>query len=238
MPTNNNPYTENWAESFEIDFNIGAHNENTNSHYFLIEGECRYLQKLGDCNLAIECAHHREYFNRHNCSVYNNIDAIAFLVTDWIKIQDSLEMIFNLLTGSHIRSLKMLSYLRENKIPAHEFAFYLYAEHRVILLNRFTAPPKNPLRTSQINRIKNIINALTHDCHVLIVGDRDHKSIRSWSRVAGVAKVYHPSGAVLNTKPIEYYQTWYELNNDYENQPDPPDFPLDLFSRLRERHSI
>jgi len=78
---------------------------------------------------------------------------VAFLVTDWIKIQDSLEMIFNLLTGDSVRSLKVLSYLRKEQIPAHEFACYLYENYNLILINRF-----NNNNNSQYSNLMTFIN--------------------------------------------------------------------------------
>ncbi|MGY3806290.1 hypothetical protein ACWNG8_03970 [Aeromonas veronii] len=142
----------NWITSFENEFDIISGNETI--PYLIIEGECRYLQALGGIRFAFSAKKYKSFFNRNGCTVYDNFDVVSFLVTNWIKVQDSLEMLFNLLTGSPIKSLKMLSYLREKNIPPQEFSLYLYQSHKIILINRFNYPLKHKKRKSHLSHIK------------------------------------------------------------------------------------
>jgi hypothetical protein len=212
-----------WIKNFEKTFCIKTL-ENS-SPYLIIEGEQPYLQKLGDKSFAVKV--NKEEIK---CDIYNSFDTIAFLVNDWIKIQDSLEMIFNLLTGGSNKSLKMLSYLREHTISTFEFACYLYEKRKILLINRFAFPNKNKKRESNLSVIKKTISDLpgSNNVFMLIVGNRNFKSLK---KIARLGKVIHPSGIVLNTKPNDYYETWYKFNNNRLIK-DSDDFNLSMFHRL------
>ncbi|MFM5538440.1 hypothetical protein ACET8U_12245 [Aeromonas veronii] len=201
----------NWITSFEKEFDIISGNETI--PYLIIEGECRYLQALGGIKFAFSAQKNKSFFNRNGCTVYDNFDVVSFLVTNWIKVQDSLEMLFNLLTGSPIKSLKMLSYLREKNIPTKEFSLYLYQSHKIILINRFNYPHKHKKRKSQLSHIKEMIKGLNSQCHYLMVGDRLHQSISSIKNVAEIGKIIHPSGVNLNNYRKDYFRTWYQLDD-------------------------
>ena len=218
-----------WIEEFETKFCI---TQNHDEFYIIIEGECRYLQQLDKTNFAVVMdSNIKKFFNTQNCSIYNEFDVISFLVTDWIKIQDSLEMIFNLLTSSSTRSLNILSYLREHKILAHEFAFYLYNYHKIIFLNRFTHPKKNVNRVSQLDKINKLLENLNNKCYYLIVGNREYKNLNKNTNILELAVVYHPSGAVLNINNTKYFKTWYKFD-DKECTYKTDNFKLLNFSRL------
>ncbi len=91
-----------------------------NDDFKLIIGIRPYKQKLGKKELAVDIKN-----TSLQTTLYNSFDKAAFLVRDWVKIQSSLEMIFNLLCGSSIKSLEMLAWLRKNQICPIEFAEYL-----------------------------------------------------------------------------------------------------------------
>ncbi|MBQ4665335.1 hypothetical protein [Aeromonas hydrophila] len=201
-----------WITLFEEEFSIIR--DEKIKPYLIIEGECRYLQALGGIRFALSAKKYKSFFNRNGCTVYDNFDVVSFLVTNWIKIQDSLEMLFNLLTGDPVKSLKMLSYLREKSIPTEEFSLYLYQSHKIILINRFNYPPKHKKRKSQRLHIISMIKSLNSQCHYLIVGDRPHLSISSIGNVIEIGKIIHPSGVVLNNYRKEYFRTWYQLNDN------------------------
>ena len=221
--------TMNWVNSFENYFSVKS--TAVDAPYLIIEGECRYLQALGGVRFALSATKHKKFFNQQGCMVYDDFDVVSFLVTDWIKIQDSLEMMFNLLTGCPIRSLQILSYLRGNTIPTHEFALYLYIKHKIIFVNRFNYPIKHKKRCSQLKNIEKMINNLNSDCHFLIVGDREYKKIYKSPKVIEIGKVVHPSGVVLNTHRKDYFRTWYQLN-DKGLKYNTANFSLRNFSRL------
>ncbi|MBL0455327.1 hypothetical protein [Aeromonas veronii] len=202
----------NWITSFEKEFAIISGDKTI--PYLIIEGECRYLQALGGIRFAFSAQKNKSFFNQHSCTVYDNFDVVSFLVTNWIKIQDSLEMLFNLLTGDPVKSLKMLSYLREKNIPTKEFSLYLYQSHKIILINRFNYPLKHKKRKSQLPHITKMINSLNSQCHYLIVGNRPHKLISSIGNVAEIGKIIHPSGVNLNNYQKKYFRIWYQLNNN------------------------
>jgi hypothetical protein len=218
-----------WIDSFEKIFSIIE--TDRNSPYLIIEGECRYVQKLNGVGFAVLVGQNQQFFNQQNCNVYDNFDVISFIVNSWIKIQDSLEMIFNLLTGCSVKSLQMLSYLRQHNIPVNEFVLYLYQHHKIILINRFTYPSNNTNRKSQLTAIKKMIQNLNSNCHFLIVGDREHTAISKINNVIAIGKVVHPSGVVLNNFDVDYFRTWYQLDDNackYKTT----NFSLSNFKRL------
>ncbi|MCC3859404.1 hypothetical protein IB289_23950 [Vibrio parahaemolyticus] len=195
-----------WVSEFESTFSISPLEEH--APYAFIEGECRYLQSLGSIELVVKVPH-------SECGLYSEFSEVAFLVNQWVKIQDSLEMLFNLLTGNSTKSLEMLSYLRKNQIPSYEFALYLSDCRKVVLVNRFTGSKSDrSTRNSQLNKIKALILRLNSPCHYLIVGDRAKTAIENLRSVLQLGVVYHTSGVVLNNYSSEYHNTWYLLDDE------------------------
>ncbi|NOH86067.1 hypothetical protein F0249_20075 [Vibrio sp. 03-59-1] len=183
------------------------------------------MQSLGSTDLVLKVP-------STELGVYSEFNEVAFLVNQWIKIQDSLEMVFNLISGNSTRSLEILAYLRRNLISSYEFATYLFVHRRVVLVNRFTDAKSNPsTRYSQLNKIKELVSDLEYPCHYLIVGERPKTTIEKWSNVLEVGVVYHTSGVVLNNYSNEYYETWYALN-DQACKDKTPNFSLRNFQRL------
>ena len=200
-----------WIEGFENEFSIERTEES--QPFLIIEGECKYLQRVGETNLALDVEDGARIFDQYNCNVYEGFDVVSFLVKDWIKIQDSLEMLFNLISGDIKKSLRLLSYLRDQNISAHEFAVYLYGRHRIVLINRFTHPKNDENRKSQLSKIKMMIKKINADCHILVVGDRQYGELENEEHVVELGRVLHSSGVVLNTKSGDYYKTWYQFDD-------------------------
>lgn len=113
------------GKKFEEEFKNLLKNKSQNELKIII-GQEPYKQSLNNIEFKV---------TNESCPYDKLGKEVAFLVKDWIKIQDSLEMIFNLLFNGSINSLKVLAYLRENSIKAHEFADYLYRKYRIILTN-------------------------------------------------------------------------------------------------------
>jgi hypothetical protein len=220
-----------WIQKFESTFNISQSVYTGN--YLIIEGEKPYIQTLGKRNQSLAFnlkQREKNYLNKKlSLNVYANFDNIAFLVRGWIKIQDSLEMIFNLLTGSSSRSLEVLSYLRKNRIPTCCFAAYLFNKHKLILVNRSSGYPA----------INSLISSLPSNVNVLMIGKRKFGDYQNNSKVQHLGFVLHPSGRNLNSNSNsqQYYDTWYELNaqNVTSKQPrrNPTPFPLNSFCCLK-----
>ncbi|SHO21447.1 Regulator for rbs operon [Moritella viscosa] len=75
-----------WVDEFENKFSVKKTEES--QPFLIIEGECRYLQKVGETKLALEVDGIKDVFKQNDCTVYNKFDVVSFLVKDWIKIQD------------------------------------------------------------------------------------------------------------------------------------------------------
>ena len=74
-----------WENKFEEIFEL---KDSDTSELKVIIGQQPYKIKLNDVKFEVS----------HFIYPYNKLgNSVAFLVTNWIKIQDSLEMIFNLL---------------------------------------------------------------------------------------------------------------------------------------------
>lgn len=150
------------------------------------------------------------------CKIGNNV---AFFVNDWIKIQDSLEMIFNLIfnvRSNRANSIKILSYLREKKIPSDEFADYIYKKYSLLLTN-ITCKYEN----DNINNITGLINSIKKPTYLLLVGSdaRDKVNKINSEYIKDYIDFIHPSGNNLsNSKDIDklkkYYKNWYRLRDN------------------------
>lgn len=209
-----------WIDNFES-FLLKSLNEenlklNKNENELkIILGQEPYKQKFGKTSLKVDS----------NLSPYKELNkTIAFFTTKWIKIQDSLEMIFNLLFNGSVNGTKALAYLRENKIDVKEFADYLYKDFNIILINE-----KN-----NRNNIKNFIKKWNKDTYLLLVGCQSqdfYKVLNNSKRkvekevagkIKGVINFIHPSGYNLNNKNSsnKLYKNWYELKSNValENQ--------------------
>jgi hypothetical protein len=196
--------TVDWVIDFEKEFQIGSL---TNNNFKVIIGQNRYKQKLGTTEFAVSFSDTLHPF-------YQGFSEVAFLVTDWIKIQDSLEMVFNLLTGSSKKALQVLSYLRCNDISAIEFANYLVEKRNLVLINRKNGP--NELNLDEhICKLTQSINTEHGSVEILYVGEKS--IVPSLNDAKGlikkISRVIHPSGVTLNTLSEEYYAVWYQQDN-------------------------
>lgn len=164
-----------------------------------------YKQKIGQEILRTD-------IKKSNCGLYSGFSQIAFFTNQWMKIQDSLEMIFNLLTGNSTTSLEILAYLRRNKNTASPCAFarYLSINHNMVLINR-----RNEKGISQVSQIKKLLRTIRGknnnvSINILFIGDSQiHKDF-------GIHKsgyVIHPSGYNLNNNPELYSKVWFEFQD-------------------------
>lgn len=195
-------YEFEWIKNFEEKNNIG---KTKNVDYKIIIGEKPYLQGLNNKHFAVEVTKDSLYKKYE----FNNI---AFLVNDWIKVQDSLEMIFNLIFADSTRSLRAISYLRENHIDAEEFGIYLFENHKIILINR----EKILVSNKTIYPYENLIKELEKKSKVQVLfvgGDLPKKKYTDKTKIGSVI---HPSGVNLNfeDRREKYYSVWYEHNNE------------------------
>ena len=135
-------------------------------------------------------------------------------MSDWIKVQDSLEMIFNLLFG-HELSLFALAHLRKMKISPLDFADFLWNKMGLILLNRKVSNKDFGIE------IRDFIDQTTQSgtAHILFVGNQAHQKFPPLSCKNQSAMVIHPSGTVLNRKGetgnnqrSRYYNDWIACN--------------------------
>ncbi|WP_414733906.1 hypothetical protein [Acetobacterium carbinolicum] len=191
-----------WIKNFEQNNNI---EKTKNDNYKILIGEKAYLQGLNNKKFAVKVTKDSLY------KKYKFVN-IAFIVNDWIKIQDSLEMIFNLIFADSIRSLCILSYLRENHIDAEEFGIYLLENHKIILVNR----EKILVSNKMIYPYENLIKELEKKSNVQVLfvgGDLPKKKYTDKTKVGSAI---HPSGVNLNfeERRERYYSVWYEHNNE------------------------
>ncbi|MGG3926522.1 hypothetical protein ABET51_11045 [Metabacillus fastidiosus] len=199
---------ENWIDKFNKMFDIKKDNKKM---FKVIIGQQPYMQKLGNVTFKV----------KYDKNIYKDFGNVAFFVSEWIKVQDSLEMIFNLLFGKET-SLKVIVFLKEHDVSPQTFADYLYREHCIILVNRFGLK----LNENQKHRPKNlekIINTIKNElkkqevkrASVLFVGDDLSKRVQQIKDCEwGLA--LHPSGVNLNNdkQNKKYYQIWYYANED------------------------
>ena len=218
------PYT--WIENFEKfllkplneefkEKNLNLKINKNKTELKIILGQEPYKQELGGISLeAVSTL--SPYIELNN--------TIAFFTTKWIKIQHSLEMIFNLLFNGNVNGTKALAYLREEKIDVEEFANYLYKDFNIILINE----------NNNRRNIKKFIKNENKDTYLLLVGyaSQDFYKVLNESqrkfdqevagKIKGVINFIHPSGYNLNieTASNKLYKNWYKLKSDIdlENQ--------------------
>jgi hypothetical protein len=199
-----------WINDFENKFNIHAQSD----EFKLIIGIRPYKQKLGNKKLAIDITTNTTLQN----TLYNGFNEIAFLVRDWVKIQSSLEMIFNLLSGTSSKSLEILAWLRGNKISPIEFAEYLLNVHDLMLVNKEDS--KGNCISFKIKTLVRTINSQNQKVNILFTGSiffsrgiRNNNGIKN-----DLGWVYHPSSYNLNKSNINYEDIWYNFNqNEVKN---------------------
>lgn len=203
-----------WEKEFEIEFgDLFKQNnkeDNNKEDLKIIIGQSPYKQKINGKEFKVSSC------KNPYCELG---ETVAFFVTDWIKIQDSLEMIFNLLFNGSINSLKVLSYLRENKIPADEFADYLYINHNLVLTN-ITINNKD----CNIKRIESFIKDNNNkNIYLLLVGKKATKILNGQvdKYIKDFVEFIHPSGQNLNKPKCQqiYFNNWYsfKINNNSKN---------------------
>ena len=197
-----------WENKFEEIFEL---KDSDTSELKVIIGQQPYKIKLNDVKFEVS----------HFIYPYNKLgNSVAFLVTNWIKIQDSLEMIFNLLFKNNINGLKVLCFLRENNVDAQQFAQYLYRKYSIILTNS-----KLSNDIDNMKNIKELVEEINKPTYFLLVGNlarKDYMRVMKDEPIQGVAYFIHPSGMVLNNRcnSNKYYKNWYSLEGDNDQEQD------------------
>lgn len=189
--------------------------EPNNSELKIIVGVCAYKQTIRATPLKVSVV---APIN----PIYKSFDEIAFLVTDWVKAQDSLKMIFNLFCRPN-KSLELLSYLKSKNISPIDFANFLFDRYKIILVNHHVKHKNNILKLIKSHSVNNKV-------HVLIVGEKASFSLPQNPNIE-YAQALHSSGVNLNNSPMLYHDTWYNLNNQALKQRT-SNFTLDTFRIL------
>lgn len=150
-------------------------------------------------------------------TLYNGFNEIAFLVRDWVKIQSSLEMIFNLLSGSSSKSLEILAWLRGNKIIPSQFAEYLFNVYKLMLVNKESS--KGNCISSKITTLVRKINSQNQKNNILFAGKYFLDELVENNEITNdLGWVYHPSSNNLNNFSKIYNNIWYKFNqNEVKN---------------------
>lgn len=185
----------------------------------LIIGESPYKQKLNFVPFSVDG-------KNSSISLYRNIGNIAFLVNQWIKVQDSQEMLFNLLFGVE-DSIRALANLKSLSISAETFAEELWEKSKTLFVNRFVD------EIDQKNKIEEFINSLNENnmhLYILFVGQESYSNFGLLPRNVSKAIAIHPSGVNLNfaSRQKTYTDCWFHCNNDSLINKD-DDFDLGLF---------
>lgn len=197
-----------WENKFEEIFEL---KDSDTSELKVIIGKQPYKIKLNDVKFEVS----------HFIYPYNKLgNSVAFLVTNWIKIQDSLEMIFNLLFKNNINGLKVLCFLRENNVDAQQFAQHLYRKYSIILTNS-----KLSNDIDNMKNIKELVEEINKPTYFLLVGNiarKDYTRVMKDEKIQGVAYFIHPSGMVLNNRcnSNKYYKNWYSLKGNNVQEQD------------------
>ena len=194
-----------WEEDFEKNFKIKP--DNNEKKFRLIIGQAPYKQLVGHIPLRVDVASKGFYS-------FAGIKQVAFLVNKWIKMQDSFEMIFNMLAGDRSRALRILTYLIEQGINASEFGEYLSKNYNLMMVNS-----KDHQGESQISSINKLINEMKIEremkVNIMIVGKN---SIIKKIEGCNCCEVMHPSSKNLNFgRYSQYYDTWYKFDNSAMN---------------------
>ena len=212
-----------WEENFNKKFSITSH---LDDDFRIIIGQRAYKQKLNDIPLRVDVdvdsTLQNIYFETNIKTIWN-FKQVAFLVNDFVKIQDSLEMIFNILSGSSMKSLKILSYLRTRSkvITPQRFAKYLFEQHNLILINCYKYDSSNesdsPINNDLSNFIKSLDISRQLNYKILFIGKNKCAEILPNNYKIGY--ILHSSGVNLNgTRNVKYYNTWYCLDDNLINR--------------------
>lgn len=213
-----------WIEDFEKRFNISIHKDT----YKMIIGKQPYLQKIGNKEIRVD-------ITGTSIKYYKFFNTAAFVVNDWVKVQDSLEMIFNLLTRDSAKTLKILSFLRTKKdiITPVKFIQYLLDRHNMILVNKYD---KDGIKSNAIKEITKKINEdESQKVNILFIGDNQfYQGLQGTNGlINNIGYVFHSSGVVLNMYPKLYEEIWYKFNESYvKNESKNPKVRLKVFGVL------
>lgn len=185
----------------------------------IILGLAPYKQKVGDSLLRVDVPN----------DSYYGFTEVAFFVNKWMKVQDSLEMIFNLFFEAKY-SLAFLNYLKKSSIDPYEFANYLLEKHNVLLINFYDAKGEE-----NVQKIQNLLEKEKEkEIKILAVGKKAEEfaeKINNKFSSCEVNGVIHPSGNNIiikaqtkaqtkakakKMKHETYYENWYEnkINGD------------------------
>lgn len=164
-------------------------------------GERPYMQKVGDIELAVSS-------HSSSVEVYRQIGYIPFLVSEWIKVQDSMEMLLNVLFG-YERSLYALAVLRSEHISPVDFADFLWFEGNVALFNVYGhdgATNKSVIG----EHMQAAARYSPGYVHVLLVGKTAARAFPKRAADITYVEAIHPSGVnLLNSNLRErYYSDW------------------------------
>lgn len=186
----------------------------------IIVGQEPYKQSLANIDFSVTP-------NNSSVPIYNDLNNIAFLVSNWIKIQDSLEMIFNLLFGRK-RSLEAICFLKGKDISAQIFAESLWDKAKVILVNR---------NTNGQDRKKEIVNFAKQQSlpgQFLFVGNKSADTFTGIPNNYKSAIAIHPSGANLNKPSLNqrYTDNWLSCIGE-QLQNEDSNFNYNAFKLLR-----
>lgn len=195
-----------WVKCFEQSFKSYLKEKNQ-TYLNIIVGKSPYEQGLNNIDFKVTNLNYP----------YSKLGKyVAFFVNDWIKIQDSLEMICNLIFNGSVNSLKALYYLREKNIKSNQFANYLFYNYGIILTNISNQACCKTYDNA--DNIRNIINDLNRKTNLLIAGDdaeygynRIIKNYINNSINKHIYRCIHPSGVNLNNCSSDYYKNWYTL---------------------------
>lgn len=178
----------------------------------ILIGEQPYKQSLNSIEFAVDgkCS---------SVEIYKETENVAFLVSEWIKVQDSLEMIFNLMFGTE-NSLEALACLKKSKITPLKFSEFLWNQAKFILLNRHVKEKDKQKTIAKF--IKNQSKSIP--VNILFVGNEAESNFPPLPDNCLSACAIHPSGTNLNFsgRRIRYYDNWYtfqgkELTKKSEN---------------------
>lgn len=167
----------------------------------IIVGQRPYMQRVGDIELEVSSC-------SSSVEVYRQIGHIPFLVSEWIKVPDSLEMLFNVLFG-YERSLHALAVLRSEHISPVDFADFLWLEANVALFNMYGhdgATNKSVIS----EHMQATARYSPGHVHVLLVGKAAARAFPKRAADITYVEAIHPSGVnLLNCDLRErYYNDW------------------------------
>ncbi|ATB42826.1 hypothetical protein CYFUS_008305 [Cystobacter fuscus] len=169
----------------------------------IIIGQEPYRQSFGNRRLAVDSRSSTHSF-------YRELGCVGFLVGDWIKIQDSLEMLFNLLFR-HECALSALDFLRSNRIDPVSFADSLWDRAGVALFNRTVDGEDKGVDIWCFARGQ---AEVSQEVLMLFAGEKAAHQFPGVCSNCKSAVAIHPSGVNLNNDPVKYSNTWYRCDEN------------------------